>query len=158
MNEQLTFDELKAYQAGRLDDKARHRVERILIENPFYADALSGLEAMQKTATPTAEQLTSLRNALDNRIRSSATKKRLWPLWIATTTAAILFVLAMAIYFIFFAQPGLAPKQTPKPKPANGVKTAMPDTPSEQIIRQVAIFTTRDSTTYEQIRYDSSRI
>ena len=120
MNEQLTFDELRAYQAGRLDDKARHRVERILIEDPFYADALSGLEAMQKTATPTAEQLTGLRNALDARIRTSATKKRLWPLWIATTTAAILFVLAMAIYFIYFA-----PKQRPVPKPANSIKTTM---------------------------------
>jgi len=117
MNEQLTFEDLRAYQAGLLSGQERHRVERILIEDPFYADALSGLEAMQTTATPPADQLATLRDALDKRIRASATKKRLWPLWIATTTAAILFVLAMAIYFIFFAPRRLAPKQQPVPKP-----------------------------------------
>ncbi|GAB3542198.1 hypothetical protein [Spirosoma fluminis] len=113
MNEQLTFDDLKAYQDGRLSGPARYRVERLLLEDPFYADALAGLEAMQQTATPTAEQLASLRDALHNRIHESATKKRLWPLWIATTTAAILFMLAMAIYFIFFAPK--RPIKTPKP-------------------------------------------
>ncbi|MFD2570990.1 hypothetical protein ACFSUS_10120 [Spirosoma soli] len=117
MNEQLTFDDLRAYQDGRLSGPARYRVERLLLEDPFYADALAGLEAMQQkaadtTARPTAEQLASLRDALHERIHQSATKKRLWPLWIATTTAAILFMLAMAIYFIFFA-----PKQPTRPKP-----------------------------------------
>ena len=118
MNEQLTFEDLKAYQAGLLSNQERHRVERILIEDPFYADALSGLEAMQTTATPTADQLNALRNALDKRIRASATKKRLWPLWIATTTAAILFVLAVAIYYIFFVSHGVAPTPQPTPKPS----------------------------------------
>ena len=112
MNNQLTFDELQAYQSGRLSGPARHRVERLLLEDPFYADALAGLEAMQQTATPTKEQLAKLSDALQYRIHASATQKRLWPLWIATTTAAILFMLAMAIYFIFFAY-----KQPAKPRP-----------------------------------------
>jgi len=121
MNDQLTFDDLRSYQAGRLSGPARHRVERLLLEDPFYADALAGLEAMQQTAArPTAEQLASLRDALQDRIHKSATPKRLWPLWIATTTAAILFMLAMAIYFIFFA-----PKQPNKPKPVNSVKSTV---------------------------------
>lgn len=113
MIDQLTFDDLRAYQSGQLTGPARHRVERLLLENPFYADALAGLEAMQQTAThPTSEQLDELRAALHERIHASANQKRLWPLWIATTTAAILFMLAMAVYFIFFA-----PKQTNKPVP-----------------------------------------
>jgi anti-sigma factor RsiW len=120
MNDQLTFDDLRAYQAGRLSGAARHRVERLLLEDPFYADALAGLEAMQQTATPTSEQLDSLRSALQNRIHESATKKRLWPLWIATTTAAILFMLAMAIYFIFFA-----PNRPNKLKPVTPPKTTV---------------------------------
>jgi len=125
MDNQLTFDDLRAYQAGQLKGPARYRVERILLENPFYADALAGLEAMQKTAvnttiSPSSEQLTDLRNALHQRIHESATPKRLWPLWIATTTAAILFMLAMAIYFIFFA-----PKQPVKTKPVNPAKTTV---------------------------------
>lgn len=116
MNHQLTFDDLRAYQAGLLSGPARHRVERILSEDPFYADALAGLEAMHQTAInatgrPAAEQLADLRDTLHQRIHASANRKRLWPLWIATTTAAIVFMLAMAIYFIFFA-----PKQ-PQPTP-----------------------------------------
>ncbi|GAB3773565.1 hypothetical protein GCM10028818_15290 [Spirosoma horti] len=127
MNDQLSFTDLQAYQAGQLSGPARYRVERLLLENPFYADALAGLEAMQQTAAdaatrPTTEQLADLRDALHERIHASANQKRLWPLWIATTTAAILFMLAMAIYFIFFA-----PKQPlkPMPKPAPTVM-AMP--------------------------------
>jgi anti-sigma factor RsiW len=114
MNDQLTFDDLRAYRAGQLSTQARHRVERLLLENPFYADALAGLEAMQQTATPTTEQLAELRTALHERIHESATRKRLWPLWIATTTAVIIFMLAIAIYFIFFASPRpVRPKTAP---------------------------------------------
>lgn len=118
MNDQLTFDDLQAYRSGQLSGPARHRVERLLLENPFYADALAGLEAMQQTATnvakgPMADQMVDLRDALHRRIHESANRKRLWPLWIATTTAAILFMLAMAIYFIFFA-----PRHYPKLRPA----------------------------------------
>ena len=116
MNDQLTFTDLQAYQSGKLSGPALYRVERLLLENPFYADALAGLEAMQQAATatsrPTTEQLADLRNTLHERIHASANRKRLWPLWIATTTAAILFMLAMAIYFIFFA-----PNRPVKPKP-----------------------------------------
>ncbi len=124
MNDQLTFNDLQAYQAGQLSDSARYRVERLLLENPFYADALAGLEAMQQTAPagarPSAEQIAGLRDALHQRIHESATPKRLWPLWIATTTAAILFMLAIAIYFIFFVHKQPEPAK-PKPKPTHTV-------------------------------------
>ena len=125
MNNQLTFDELQAYQAGRLSGPARHRVEQLLRQDPFYADALAGLEAMQKTAAgmasgPMSEQMADLRQALNQRIHESATQKRLWPLWIATATAAILFMLAVAIYFIYFA-----PKPAPNRVPAKSVKAVV---------------------------------
>lgn len=142
MNDQLTFDDLRAYQAGQLSGPARHRVERILLENPFYADALAGLEAMQQTAStlaagPMTDQMADLRDALHQRIHESATPKRLWPLWIATTTAAILFMLAMAIYFIFFA-----PKQARKPplKPAHTATNVVPDRPANQQGTDVATY------------------
>ena len=125
MNDQITFDDLQAYQAGLLSGPAQHRIERILLEDPFYADALAGLEAMHQTSAnapgrPAAQPLADLRTMLDQRIQASANRKRLWPLWIATTTAAILFMLAMAIYFIFFA-----PKPTSKPRPVSPPKTAL---------------------------------
>lgn len=124
MNDQITFDDLQAYQAGRLSGPAQHRVERLLLEDPFYADALAGLEAMHQTSAnaagqPAAQPLADLRTMLDQRIQASANRKRLWPLWIATTTAAILFMLAMAIYFIFFM-----PKPAPKPGPVTPLKSA----------------------------------
>ncbi len=126
MNDELSFNDLQAYQSGKLSGPARYRVERLLLENPFYADALAGLEAMQQTATdtsrPTTEQLADLRHSLHERIHASANQKRLWPLWIATTTAAILFMLAMAIYFIFFA-PNRPAK--PMPKPVHTVTSAL---------------------------------
>lgn len=78
MIDQLTFDELRAYQSGQLNGPARYRVERLLLENPFYADALAGLEAMQQSTTsaqPTAEQLADLRDALHERIHASANQK-----------------------------------------------------------------------------------
>ena len=134
MNDQLTFDDLQAYQAGQLSGPAQHRVERLLLEDPFYADALAGLEAMQQTTTgtparPTAEQLADLRDALQRRIHQSATQKRLLPLWIATTTAAILFMLAMAIYFIFFA-----PKKTTVPVPKPAVSFVVPGSPKRLLV------------------------
>ena len=134
MNDQLTFDELQAYRANQLSGPARYRVERLMLENPFYADALAGLEAMQQTAAanqPTAEQLADLRDALHQRIHESATPKRLWPLWIATTTAAILFMLAIAIYFIYFA-----PKQPAKTKlkPAPSVTSMRADHSQDQFV------------------------
>lgn len=133
MNDQLTFDELQAYRANQLSGPARYRVERLLLENPFYADALAGLEAMQQTATasqPTTEQLADLRDALHQRIHESATKKRLWPLWIATTTAVILFMLAIAIYLIYFA-----PKQStkPSPKPVHSITGVRVDRTKERL-------------------------
>ena len=126
MNDQLTFDDLRAYQAGLLSGPARHRVERILLEDPFYADALSGLEAMHQNAAgrPAAAQLADLRDTLHQRVHESANRKRLWPLWIATTTAAILFMLAMAIYFIFFA-----PKQPTKSAPVSPPTATVQRTP-----------------------------
>lgn len=135
MNDQLTFDDLRAYQSGRLQGPALHRVERLLLENPLYADALAGLEAMQQTAADLAigsqldGHLVDLRDTLHQRIHASANQKRLWPLWIATTTAAILFMLAMAIYFIFFA-----PKNGVNPKPTTPLKTTglMPKSASER--------------------------
>lgn len=137
MSDQLSFTDLQAYQSGQLSGPARYRVERILLENPFYADALAGLEAMQQTAAgaaarPTAEQLADLRDALHERIHESANQKRLWPLWIATTTAAILFMLAMAIYFIFFA-----PKQPvkPIPKAAPTVIRTVLDSPTVGLVK-----------------------
>ncbi len=105
MNDQLTLDDLRAYRAGQLSASARHRVERLLLENPFYADALDGLDALsaQTTRSFTA-QTTDLRLALQQRVRSASHQRRLWRLWFTTAVAAIVLALAVAIYLIFNAE------------------------------------------------------
>ncbi len=110
--DQLTLDELRSYQAGRLTGTARHRVERLLLENPFYADALAGLEALQQTGASLPAQTAQLRSALHRRVHESATKQRLWPLWVTTAIAAIILVICITIYLIYFTRPAQTTKPT----------------------------------------------
>jgi anti-sigma factor RsiW len=106
MNDQLTLDDLRAYRAGQLSQAARHRVERLLLDNPFYADALDGLEALQAQATRSLPaQTADLRLALHRRVRSATHRRRLLRLWFTTAVAAILLALAVAVYLIFNAKP-----------------------------------------------------
>lgn len=105
MNNQLTINELRAYQAGQLDGPARHRVERLLLEDPFYADALEGLEALQRTGASLPKQTAQLRRALHERINESATERRLFPLWVTTMAASIVLVMGVALYFIYTTNP-----------------------------------------------------
>lgn len=119
MNNQLTIDELRAYQAGQLDGPARHRVERLLLEDPFYADALEGLEALQRTGASLPKQSAQLRRALQERINESATQRRLFPLWVTTMAASIVLVMGIGLYFIFTTNPTKAPLANPQPKAAH---------------------------------------
>ncbi|GAA4411666.1 hypothetical protein GCM10023187_37840 [Nibrella viscosa] len=103
--DQLTLNDLQAYLDDRLSSRARHRVERILLEQPFYADALDGLKALRQNGASVTEQTTNLKAALQERIHASASERRLLPLWLTAATACILLVLSVAIYLIFFVQP-----------------------------------------------------
>ena len=103
MNDQLTIDDLRAYQNGLLTGADRHRVERLLLENPLYADALDGLEALHRTGDALPAQTAILKKALHKRVRQSATQQRLMPLWTTALIACILLVLAVAVYLIFVA-------------------------------------------------------
>lgn len=105
MNDQLTLNDLRAYRAGQLSESARHRVEQLLLEYPFYADALEGLEALQTQATRSLPvQTAELRKALKKRVQSAEHQRRLMRLWVTTAVAAILLALAVAIYLIFKAE------------------------------------------------------
>ena len=111
---QLTASELQAYQAGQLTGQAQHRVERLLLENPFYADALEGLDALQQAGTSVAGQTSELRDALHRRIQESATERRLLPLWLTALTAAIILMVCVAIYLILFSPNAKPPPRHPR--------------------------------------------
>ena len=115
MSDQLTIDELRAYQAGLLSGAERHRVEQLLLENPFYADALEGLEALQQSGKSLTKQSAELRQALQERVHESATERRLMPLWMTSAAASIILVLCVAIYMIYFMKPAFQPVSSSKP-------------------------------------------
>lgn len=100
-NDQLSLDDLKAYQADQLSGPARHRVERLMLENPFYADALDGLDALQQVGGSLKAQTRDLHIALQERVHESATPRRLMPLWVTSLVASVLLVLSVAVYLIF---------------------------------------------------------
>lgn len=141
MNNQLTIDELRAYQAGQLDGPARHRVERLLLENPFYADALEGLEALQRTGASLPKQTAKLRVALNERIHESATERRLYPLWVTTMAASIALVMGVALYLIFTnnaTQKPVAQKQAAKPAEPITVQIGDSDSALHKTVQSVA--------------------
>ncbi|MBO0935187.1 hypothetical protein J2I47_01375 [Fibrella sp. HMF5335] len=104
-NQPLTLDELRAYQAGQLSAAEQHRVERLLLENPFYADALEGLEAIQQAGSSLQRQTRSLHESLQERLEEAATPRRLMPLWVASLVASVLLVLSVTFYLIYTTNP-----------------------------------------------------
>ena len=116
----LSPDDLRAYQAGQLTGAAHHRVERLLLENPLYADALEGLDALRAAGGNLTHQTQALHRALQVRIRETANPRRLMPLWVATLLASVLLVICVAIFLIF------RPK-TPAPTPAFAPGTILLD-------------------------------
>lgn len=100
-NDQLSLEDLRAYQADQLSGPARHRVERLMLENPFYADALDGLDALQQVGGSLKLQTRDLHIALQERVHESATPRRLMPLWVTSMVASVLLVISVAIYLIF---------------------------------------------------------
>lgn len=138
MNNQLTIDELRAYQAGHLDGPARHRVERLLLEDPFYADALEGLEALQQAGASLPKQTAKLRLALQERIHESATERRLFPLWVTSLAASIVLVLGVAFYVIYTNDPARKQlTQTPKASVTEPIEIDMGDQHPSNIKRAV---------------------
>lgn len=140
MSDQLTIDELRAYQAGLLSGPDRHRVERLLRENPFYADALEGLEALQLSGKSLTKHSTDLRQSLQERIHESATEHRLMPLWMTSAAASIFLVMSVAIYLIYFMKPAIAPVTSSKPMvfeveltPAKPAATPVQEPKNEQV-------------------------
>ncbi len=72
-----------------------------MLENPFYADALDGLDALQQVGGSLKVQTRDLHRALQERVHESATPRRLMPLWVTSLVASVLLVLSVAIYLIF---------------------------------------------------------
>ncbi|RFS15905.1 energy transducer TonB [Emticicia sp. C21] len=101
----LSAEDLKRYEAGEMTAQEMHRVEKILLEQPFYADAAEGFFEIKKDKVSTDKNLTDLKARLGNRINQDAnnqtpvfTVSRAWkPVSIA---AALILVFAGTYYVI----------------------------------------------------------
>lgn len=93
--EQLTPALLEAYRNGLLTAVQEHQVEKLMLEDPFYADALEGLERI--APTDLANDLNELNTRFNDRL---AEEKRVI-FWTSTRRIAAALTLLMAASFIF---------------------------------------------------------
>ncbi|MGV3557667.1 TonB family protein [Larkinella arboricola] len=94
----LTADDLRNYRAGVLSAAEQHRVERLLLENPLYADALEGLEAAEQEKIDLNRVSGELRQRLQNRIPYQPKSRRM-PLWVPAAAASVVLALGVSVYF-----------------------------------------------------------
>jgi TonB family protein len=95
-NAPLTADDLRNYRAGTLSAAKQHRVERLLLENPLYADALEGLETAEQDGIELHTASNALRERLQNRIGDPQTRR--WPVWIPAAAASVVLALSIGLY------------------------------------------------------------
>lgn len=105
-NDHLTADDLRKYRAGVLSAAEQHRVERLLLENPLYADALEGLEAAEQAKIDQRRVSNNLRERLQNRIAGEQ-KMPQSPVWLPAVAASVVLVLGIGLYFYWQEQPAL---------------------------------------------------
>lgn len=95
-NDHLTADDLQKYRAGALSAAEQHRVERLLLENPVYAEALEGMEALEQDRIDPNRVSNELRERLKNRVDGSKTRRL--PFWIPAAAASVVLALSLGGY------------------------------------------------------------
>ncbi|WP_421827705.1 TonB family protein [Larkinella sp.] len=129
-NDLLTADDLRNYRAGTLSAADQHRVERLLLENPLYADALEGLETAEQEGVALSTASNALRKRLQNRIGDP--KIRRWPVWIPAAAASVVLALSIGLYFQFQEKPESEKAiSLPAPEISASEETASPVFPTE---------------------------
>jgi TonB family protein len=100
----LTADDLKRYEAGEMTDQEMHRVEKLLLDQPFYADAAEGFSEIKKDKVSTDKNLTELKARLANRISQTYNKPtpvfNLTRIWKSVSIAAVLILVFAGTYYL----------------------------------------------------------
>ncbi|MCE7990382.1 MAG: TonB family protein [Roseivirga sp.] len=106
--EQLTPELIKAYQEGSLSADEMYAVEQFLLENPFEAEALEGLEML--TTNSVDAHLDDLNARLANKLAEDHETKVIF--WTMTRKiAASLLVLVTAAFLFFWQEPDITTKE-----------------------------------------------
>ena len=92
---------LQKYRKGKLSATEMHRVERLLLEDPFYAEAIEGLDKMKKNASLDAHMI-DLKERLAHRISSSQKTTPLYrPAWQIAAAVLLLAIGSWMGYYYF---------------------------------------------------------
>ena len=95
----LTVDMLKKYQRGELTGREMHQVERMLLEDPFAAEALEGM--VEIDSEESWESIVSaLNQQIDNRI--SREKQKIVPIYRRPRSIAAAVALLLVASFLVF--------------------------------------------------------
>lgn len=106
--EELTPELVKAYQQGNLTADEMYAVEKFLLENPFEAEALEGLEMVAHDALDT--HMADLNARLASQLsEDEETKVVFWNM--TRKIAASLLVLATAAFLFFWQEPDVTTKE-----------------------------------------------
>ncbi|RRA99184.1 energy transducer TonB [Larkinella rosea] len=95
-NDHLTAEDLRNYRDKALSAAEQHRVERLLLENPLYAEALEGLEASGQNPAELNRISGELHERLQNRVADKKVKRL--PIWIPAAAASVVLVLSIGLY------------------------------------------------------------
>lgn len=93
---QLTPAILEAYKKGLLNAEQQHQVEKLMLEDPFYANALEGWE--QISDTELSADLAKLESRLDERLE----EKSSIGFWTITRRLAATLLILITASFVFF--------------------------------------------------------
>jgi TonB family protein len=100
----LTAEDLKRYEAGEMTFQEMHRVEKILLEQPFYADASEGFAALKKDKVFTDKNVGELKARLKNRTNTNSDKQTpvltLHRIWKPVSIAAALLIVFVGTYYL----------------------------------------------------------
>ncbi|HEY1054043.1 MAG TPA: TonB family protein [Emticicia sp.] len=100
----LTAEDLKRYEAGEMTFQEMHRVEKILLEQPFYADATEGFSEIKKDRISTDKNLNDLKARLGNRINQDTNKPApvftISKIWKPVSMAAALILVFTGLYYL----------------------------------------------------------
>lgn len=94
--EQLTPALLEASKKGLLNAEQQHQVEKLMLEDPFYADALVGWEEIDDTEL--SADLAKLESRLDERLEG----KNKIGFWTITRRLAATLLILITASFVFF--------------------------------------------------------
>lgn len=124
----LSPELIQKYREGKLSPREMHRVERLLLENPFYAEAMEGWEKMGKDAS-LHTHMADLKGRLQQRIDEQQKTIPMYRLtWQIAAAMVLLVIGSWTGYYFYFtgsqdeaAEPMLSmqdkPSQASEPAP-----------------------------------------